>query len=84
MFLLEKLLCCNFPTQAVHHQGSVVKAFSVVHESAQCLIIDHIFLVAVKVLVMVLFSENRAFNQPLSTLKPYEESTKMDVCQWQT
>ncbi len=45
----------------------MVKSFFVVREFALCLFIDHIFLVAVKVLVMPLFGENRGFNQPLST-----------------
>lgn len=45
----------------------MVKGSFVVHEFAQCLFIDHIFLVAVKVLVMALFGESGGFNQPLST-----------------
>lgn len=50
----------------------MAKQFFVVHRFAQCLFIDHIFLVAVKMLVMALLSVY---------LKQYEESTKMDVCQ---
>lgn len=84
-FLLEELLCCNRFSNTITEKiwALVVKAF-MVHEFAHCLFIDHIFLVCCQGASHGIVRRKQRFQSASVYLKPYEDSTKMDVCQRQT